>query len=189
MNQFLYLYPIKEYLEYEIDRHYYILDPHSKEPFTEKYFSALNEAISLRYREKGFEINWAVFSDRSVFERVHTEETDRIFPADVSFEAHTSESLYPSEETLLDQIPKGRLVVTGFHMWDCVERVARKAHKRGIEVLVDEDLTEFFSGILAFDPERDLQNYPSHNPRKERGGHFNRFMAARKGKPWLWQKY
>ena len=189
MNQFLYLYPIQEYLEYEIERNYYIIDPHSKKPFTEKYFSSLNKVISLRYRRKGFGINWVVFNDRPVFKRVHTEATDRILPVDVSFEAHTSEKLYPSEETILDQIPEGRLVLTGFHMWDCVEKVARRAHERGIEVLVDEDLTEFFSGIVAFDPERDLQNYPSYNPREERGFRFDLFMGARRGKPWLWQKY
>ena len=189
MDQLAFLYPIKEYLEYEIERHYYIVDPHSQEPFTEKYFSVLNKTINLRYRRKGFGINWVVFSDRPVFRRVYTEPTDRIIPVDVSFEAHTSKKLYPSEETILDQIPGGGLVVTGFHMWDCVEKVARRAHEGGIDVLVDEDLTEFFSGIVAFDSERDLQNYPSYNPREERGSHFDLFMEARKNKPWLWQEY
>ena len=64
----------------------------------------------------------------------------------------------------------------------------RVAYERGLDVLVDEDLTEIFTFIL-----RDLtfrtEEYLSYNPRREGEVAFGRFMKTRSGRPWLWQKY
>jgi hypothetical protein len=54
-------------------------------------------------------------------------------------------------------------------MWDCVEKLAKTAYEKGIDVLVDEDLTEFFSERLK-DPNFKIDKYPTYNPRE--GGDF-----------------
>jgi arabinogalactan endo-1,4-beta-galactosidase len=73
-------------------------------------------------------------------------------------------------------------------MWDCVEKLARRAHERGIDVLVDEDLTEFFAGRLK-DRDFKVKSYPTYDARKHQRSMFDMFMEARRNKPWLWQEY
>ena len=44
---------------------------------------------------------------------------------------------YPDQDYMLDQVlPANHIRVAGFHMWDCVEKFARRAHERGVDVLV-----------------------------------------------------
>lgn len=73
-------------------------------------------------------------------------------------------------------------------MWDCVEKLAKRAYEKGLDVLVDEDLTEFFSWRLR-DPNFRVDKYSTYNPKKDGPVFFKNFMEARKQKPWLWQNY
>lgn len=82
------------------------------------------------------------------------------------------------------------LRVAGFHLWDCVERLAKRAYEKGIETLVDEDLTELFSFRMLLDDNFDPAKYPTFNPRESCDEEsFRMFMESRKDKPWLWQDY
>jgi len=71
----------------------------------------------------------------------------------VTFNKHRQGKTYPKESTILSFCPQPaeKLVVGGFHLWDCVNKAAKHAYEQGIDVEVDEDLTElFFSPRLEF---------------------------------------
>jgi hypothetical protein len=226
-NQFLFLYPIGEYFDIEIQNGSFsytqsVLLPNSDEFLrrlesaqseSEKkeiraearvaraenyrliYSEVLNSCIDLRYRAKDFVINFAVFDDKSPSDIVSIKSGDRIIKVGLSFKEHTTKRKdgtypYPDQDYILDQIsPLNRLVIGGFHIWDCVERVAKRAYERGINVLVDEDLTEFLDSRINYPSGFRKDIYPSYSPKKLEGRMFEMFMEARKGRPWLWQQY
>ena len=73
-------------------------------------------------------------------------------------------------------------------MWDCVQKTAEAAHDLGIDVLVDEDLTEFFGSSMK-KAGFDMNYFPSLNLRDLAGRYFEHAMKVRKSKPWLYQDY
>jgi len=193
MKKFVFLYPIPEFIESSIKTESWHF-PDNGKSFREHYKKALNSSISLRYRQKGFEIVYANFFSHSISDVVNVLPADRIIDVGIDFATHTTKRsdgtyLYPDENYILDKIGKAKkIIVAGFHMWDCVERLARRAYEKGIETLVDEDLTEFLPSRIQ-DPFFRLDIYPSFNPKKMCNGFFDEFMSARKERPWLLQKY
>ncbi len=71
---------------------------------------------------------------------------DIIGSCGITFENHCQNKVYPKAKDILDLCPTpvNELVVAGFHFWDCVDRVASYAWRKGINVSVDEDLTDLF---------------------------------------------
>lgn len=185
MKSFIFLYPIPEIVGWEIEN-----------KFIKKgyYSERLAMCIDSRYRKKGFKINYAVFDGSPVSDVIKIQPSDRIIEVGLDFKTHTTkqqngEYLYPDQDYILNQLNGTKVIrVAGFHMWDCVERLARRAYERGINTLVDEDLTEFFSMMLK-DQDFRVDKYPTYNARKHQGRFFDIFMEARKDKPWLWQDY
>jgi len=153
MNQYLFLFPVKEYFEA-------CLNACGTFEFRGHKPAELIHIIDARYRNKGYKINWLLFSReddlskpdlRQVPDFLEIEEHDGILVAGVSFGEHTSKGKYADSDYVLDQLPiHRRLVVGGFHQWDCVNRVAERSHERGIETFVDEDTTELFFGRQLF---------------------------------------
>ena len=187
MKSFVFLYPIPQIMDFEIKN--LILSQKEKNKFREEYKDALNKCIDLRYRKKGFGINYAIFDDCKISDVVEVNPLDNIFNVGLYFKTHTEKKVYPSQDYILKQLGNvNALVVAGFHIWDCVEKLAEVAYKKGIDVLVDEDLTEFFT-IRLKDKGFDLRKYPSFNPREKGDSFFESFMEARKNKPWFWQDY
>ena len=84
--------------------------------------------------------------DLSIASRyIRRQEGDRIIASGISFKTHTEKFEYPDPEFVLKQIPSlGILVVGGFHQWDCVDKLAEHAFRKGIPTFVDEDTTETF---------------------------------------------
>lgn len=167
------------------------LEADSFKPF---YSAKLNSCIYHRYRRNGFSIVYALLDDSSVADIIQLHPNDRVIYVGMDSKTHRTKGVdgqypYPNQDYILDQLlPVKTLRVSGFHMWDCVEKLARRAHEGGIEVLVDEDLTEFFAGRLN-DRAFRIKKYPSYNPRKHQKSMLDLFMDARKNKPWLWQEY
>lgn len=195
MAQFTYLYPIEEYFNSEIERRECDswFKPRDNLPFSQTYFNTLNAAIFLRYRQNNFGVNWVTFDDRGIHPEIDVRNGDKIIKVGMDFITHTTEREdgthpYPDNGFILDQIPEENLVVSGFHMWDCVEKLAKTAHERGLDVLVDEDLTEFFGTRIIQHNNFDISKYPSINPEEE-GISLIYFMRAREGKSWLHQDY
>lgn len=157
--------------------------------FREIYKVRLNACIDTRYRRNGFAINYAIFDGSSVSDLIELQKSDRVIEVGLDFKTHTTkmpdgECPYPDQDDILNLLDGVRILrIGGFHMWDCVERLARRAYERGVDVMVDEDLTEFL-GIRLSDPDFRIDRYPTYKPR---GDPY--FMEARRGKPWLWQNY
>ena len=193
MKQFVFLYPIPEIIDFEIGNHAWS-EKGGIEVFRQKYKTVINNCIDARYRQKGFGINYAVFDGSPVSEVVELQDSDRVIEVGLDFKTHATkqsngEYPYPDQDYILNQLDGTRVIrVAGFHMWDCVEKLAKRAYERGLDTLVDEDLTEFFSGRLR-DPDFKIDVYPTYNPRKNQGSMFDMFIEARKERPWLWQDY
>lgn len=193
MDHFLFLYPIDKIFDFEIQNHGW----HEKggvEAYKSKYATTLNRCIDERYRQKGYVITFALFNDEIISEIIKLEESDRLIYVGLNFATHTTklpngEFPYPDNDVILGKLEDvSHLRVAGFHMWDCVERLAKRAYERKINVLVDEELTEFFGWRLKDDDFR-TDKYPTYDPRKLGEVNFKWFMEARKNRPWLWQRY
>ena len=153
MNQYLFLYPVQEYFSSMMD----FIRSFEREGHKP---SELIELIDARYRNQGYGINWLLFSQEGNAEKpdlslvpdyVNIRQEDGILVAGISFKRHCEEKRYPNPEYVLNQLPcHKRLVIGGFHQWDCVDKVAETSHPRGIDTFVDEDTTELFFGRHTF---------------------------------------
>ncbi len=188
MKHFVFLYPIPEIIDFEIENHGWS-EEGGADAFKQKYKSLLNRCIDVRYRQKGFDINYVIFDGSSVSDVIELRETDRIIKVGLDFKTHTTKHLYPDPDFILDQLGDVKIIrIAGFHLWDCVEKLARRAYERELDTLVDEDLTELFASRIK-DPDFRIDKYPTYNPRKYGDSMFEIFMEARRNKPWLWQDY
>lgn len=193
MKQFVFLYPIPEIINFEIENHGWS-EKGGVDSFRQKYKKLLNASIDARYRQKDFGINYAVFDGSPISDVIDIQQSDRIIEVGLDFKTHTTkqsngEYPYPNQDHILNQLNRTKIIrIAGFHMWDCVERLAKKAYERGLDTLVDEDLTDFFSGRLR-DPDFKIDKYSTYNPRQKQGSMFDMFIEARKERPWLWQDY
>ena len=106
-----------------------------------------------------------------IIELIEFRPTDRIIEVDIDFKTHTTKRddgtyPYPDNDLLLNKFGETEaLIIAGFHIWDCAEKLARRAYERKSNVLADEDLTELF----GFSKEL--------------------FLETGKDKPWPWQEY
>jgi len=143
MRKFLFLYPTREYIDREI----------AGTPDDLSVLKRLNAIIDARYRQTGYQVFWLLFGTESepstpdaslVDSRINIHETDRIITAGLSREKHRK-YIYPSCKRILAQLnPISKLVIGGFHQSDCVDKIARAAHRDGLDVIVDEDTTDQF---------------------------------------------
>jgi hypothetical protein len=176
--------------------------------FRGMYQTTLNQCIEQRYRQQAYQVNFLLFKDHCISDLVQVNPEDRILFADIDFKMHTTSQsqlelgpnvvqygakriLYPNPDLVLDQLGSvSELRVAGFHIWDCVEKMAKRAYERGIPTLVYEDLTELLSHNMA-NPSFKTHHYPSFNPHLHPRGEifFRLFMEGRRDIPWLWQDY
>lgn len=145
----------------------------------------LNDCINRRYRETGYQVIFALYSDKELY-GVKKTENDKIIYTDITFsEASAVDEKrnikknfvpkYPNELFLLQQVgPVGELIVGGYHALDCVKRVVEVAIQNGINTLVDLDLTDLFFNVYRIQDYFDINNY---NPEK-----FKTYMINRNGK-------
>jgi len=195
MKSFIFLYPIPEIIDFEIQNHGWSYSG-GESAFRQKYKEMLNKCIDLRYRQTGFEINFALFDNHEISDVVDVQKSDRIVRVGMDFRTHTTRQrdgicLYPDQDFILSQLNGTRTArIAGFHLWDCVERLAKRAYEKGLDVMVDEDLTELFSFRILCDKNFNPGRYPTFNPRESGSEEsFRMFMEARKERPWLWQDY
>jgi len=193
MKAFIFLYPISRYIDNEIKNNAYG-QKGGEEVFRQKCQKLLNQCIDLRYRQNGWPICYALFNDCVISDLIRLHPADKIIKVGLDFKTHTAQRPdkifpYPDEDFILDQMgPVDTVRVAGFHIWDCAEKLARRAYERGLKTLIDEDLTEFFFWRIK-SQDFALDHFPSFNPKNMNPRLFAEFMAARKIRPWLWQEY
>ena len=162
--------------------------------FRQVYSSKLNQCIDARYRRNGFSIFYAIFDGSHVSDVLDVRPEDKVIQVGMDEITHRTKRPdgtypYPKRDYIIDQMePLDTLWVGGFHMWDCVRKLAIRAHQRGIATLVDEDLTEFFASRIKRSDFR-IEEFPGYNPKSEGERNYSFFMRPRKGKPWYYQKY
>lgn len=187
MKCFVFLYPIVPYIDLEIKNRSYGKKETPK-VLKQKYGKILERCIDIRYRQNGFSIYYVVFDDCLISDMITVSQEDKIIKAGVNF--NQDNFVYPDPDFIIDQLVAcSSVCIAGFHMWDCVEKVAKRAHERNIRTLVDEDLTEFFFWRVE-DKDFKIEEYPSFDPRRKwKEDLFIEFMQPRKSRPWLWQNY
>ncbi len=157
---FLYLYPIEEY-----NRSFEFSEEYLQQNGRENPYKVLNECIQKRYRDKGYQIVYAIYPDKSLY-GINLLPTDKIIYTDVTFEqanGYSGNIKYPNENYLIAQLGDfDEIVVGGFHFGDCVKRVAEYCYQCGTSVLVDLDLTDLFFNIYH---KKDYFKIDEYNPK------------------------
>lgn len=187
MKEFVFLYPIPEYFDSRIE-----VDSYGKEggieAFRARYKDLLNQCIDLRYRKKGFGINYVIFDRHAISDVIELQPADRILNAGIDFST-LKKYIYPNPDDILNQLGALRILrVAGFHLTDCVEKLAKRAYEKGLDVLVDEDLTQLFGGRMD-DDDFKIDEYLSIGPKRSWGASYYFYIERRKNRPWLWQDY
>ncbi len=157
------------------------------------YFRVFNKCVNERYRKENFQINWVSLNNAPVSQYVETFSKDKIILSGVNYKEKNELSEYPNFSKLINEIGDcDHLRVGGYMVWDCVSKLAREGYERGLDVLIDEDLTDFFNSRIKI-PSFRTNVYPSINFKeaysKVAGFGFEDFMSSRRGKPWFYQNY
>ena len=184
MNKaFIFLYPQPEIFEYELRN--------EDKEFKEHYKNALNRCIDQRYRKSNFSIYYALLDDCIVSDVIVAKSTDKIIYVGMDVRTHRTKVdgkySYPDQDFILNQMmPITMISIGGFHAYDCCSKLAQRAHERGIDTFIDEDLTQFFRMRFQH-PDFKLEQYPSVNPRTQIKNPilWESFLEVREGKPWL----
>ncbi len=171
MNKvFLYLYPIEEYTKmflFDNDELYDKMNIKCPLPI-------LNECIQKRYRDKGYQVVFALYPDKNIF-GITPKSQDIIIYTDVTFDeasecysdGNQKENFvpkYPNEQFLLNQLGHiDELVVGGYHFSDCVKKIGETALNMGIDTTVDIDLTDLFFSLYKNDEYFKIDEY---NPQR-----------------------
>ena len=163
---FLYLYPIEEFTKMFLFHDDSLYDEWN----VERPLPILNDTINQRYREKGYQIVYALYPDKDLY-GLKKSAKDLIVYTDILFSeasAYDENGVkknnfipkYPNEKLLLEQLGAiDKLVVGGYHVMDCVKRVAEVALSLGIDTLVDLDLTDLFFNVYKQKDYFDIKNY------------------------------
>ena len=154
------------------------------------YKLTLNACIDKRYRQQGYNVFFALLDGTKISDVVDVKHNDRIIYVGMDTKTHRNQRQdgsypYPDNDKILAQLGNiWKLTISGFHMWDCVEKVAKASHDKGIHTIVDEDLTEFLVQKIN-NPTFVLNEYQMNDLSKLNEFEKQSFLKAREGKPWL----
>lgn len=140
MKDYLFLYPVEEYMEFFADGY-----------GGSESINYLQEIINSRYRKGDYGINWLVFKDQDgepdigqIYDEIDIRDEDKILKADITF-ADIKDENYADEGHVLSQLSEPeKLVIGGFHLNSCVERMGRYALRSGIKTFIDLETTDLF---------------------------------------------
>ena len=198
---FIFVYPIAEYFEYLHKSH----DWHGFD--TARAIRKYDKLVDERYRKRGFEIYWLMFSkknqpmrpDLSRFgNHVTILRDDHVIASGIhTFEKDAEDNwIYQNPEFIQCQLPAdlSTLAVGGFHGYDCPGRIAQYFYEHNVDSMVDIDLTDFLVSTEESRGEvplvRESFDFESvYGVPKEEDPTFHELMAeAIKREPWIRQR-
>lgn len=162
---FLYLYPIEEF-----SKTFFFGNDFYDENNIKRPFEVLNETIQKRYRDKGYQVVFALYPDKEFF-GVIPQHNDKVIYTDITFKDASgyyedgtkkseTEIKYPNEQLLINQLGNvDELVIGGYHAQDCVKRVGEVALNNGINALIDLDMTDLFFNLYRQDDYFKIDSY------------------------------
>lgn len=127
---------------------------------TREDIAFLFDIIDARYRQQDYQVHWAAFKEEQsdapdmdvVPAYVDIRDEDCVLVADVTTAELNEAEIYGDPDKILDQVvPVDDLVIGGFHLYDCVDRLASRAWERDLDPFVDEETTEGLFYTLAVD--------------------------------------
>jgi hypothetical protein len=138
-KKLLFLYPLEEDMKFLADN---------------SPIEIFQNSINRRYREKGYEINYLIFPDKDLA-YLDVYSSDKVILTDITYGEHINSIgkdehgndiyIYPSNNYIQSQLGEvDELIICGFHASDCVKRIAEYFCLKGINVLVDVELTDLF---------------------------------------------
>jgi len=167
MKAVLYLYPIKEYVDYSIMQESFHLNAENVINYRMKAYE-INGLIDSYFRQKNYKIIYAHFNDSlnsdndsALSKLFDFQKSDKFMDVKISFNDIKSK-IYPSEASLIKSLmPLERLVVAGFHCQDCVSRFHQEALRLGINSSIEKSLTEqyFYLAKVGCNFEKRLEKY------------------------------
>lgn len=198
MKLVLILFPIQPYIDHPI---YPARSPAEKGEYAIVY----QQLIAKRYPD--FQRVWVMFSEPESLEKpdlsqlwpgIEIKKNDIVIPAGITFEHHCQKKIYPDPATILAACPEPikKLIIGGFHFYDCVEKLAEFSYRKGIDVLADDDLSEYFFYVSRGDGIFPLiSNFPDTlkesllrlKPNNHFSARFAEIVRPRENKPWLIQ--
>ncbi len=146
MKQFVFLYPIPEYINSQINNGASYFDCGNKKneflgrlkkarsnedreaikvllsEFKEFYKRNLNDCIDARYRKNGFGISYVIFNNGSMSDVIELQRQDRIIENGMDIKTHITKRPdgsypYPDQDYILNQLGEtNKLVIAGFHI-------------------------------------------------------------------------
>lgn len=131
-NLFVFLFPEMEYMK-----------------GGESFLPFLNDCINKRYLSKGWTFAIVKYKGSKIFGI--TAPPHAIVEADITFEKSSpyfsADWTYANFELIASQIGAenfDRITIGGYHLFDCVKRLADELYKINSNVTIDSDLTEMF---------------------------------------------
>ncbi len=159
-NKLLFVYPVIPYFEpmgNTVSSFY--MDSGASRP----YVSKLMDIIDLKYRDKGFDINWLLFGTKKDLSKpdlslvpssVRINKQDKVISSGISWYTilglgaqefcigFNPSKIYQVSGFLDDLIPLEKLVLGGFHEFDCVKAIKKAAIKKRIPTKIDPEITQ-----------------------------------------------
>jgi hypothetical protein len=198
MKRLLFHYPIREHVESMFQWH--------RSTPREPWVQAINRVVQERYREQGFQVHWLLFNNRDIAPEFTVAPQDLILYAGLTFEEHAPEYnatgpygifsrsecpppavVHTDQDAVLAQLgTTTHLRVAGYHPHDCVEHTAAYAYRKGIDVLVDEELPTALQKAIGEEGFR-FDAYPGRDLGAQHPGYLKALRMMREEKPWLYQ--
>lgn len=167
MKALLYLYPIKEYVDYSISNESFYMKDCQKKDYLVKC-GKINDLIDEHFRQKNYKIIYAHFTDSikkgsgaSFSDLIILRETDLLMDVGIKFEK-IKNKVYPDETALIKKLlPLEKLAVSGFHCQDCASRFHQAALRLKIDSVLEKSLTEqyFYLSKVGFNFKSSLEKY------------------------------
>lgn len=194
MSNFMFLYPVEEYINSTIE--YNITNRNENK--IEETIDTFNQIIDQRYRKECFDIYWLTFKNGKgkpnydiIDDRIDIIDTDNIIDNEITFQ-QLKEGNYPEPDKIIDKLGDvDQLVLGGFHQRDCVERIAKHAYNKEIETFVDEDTTDRYSAKSKYaDIPIVREEYSLESLFSDilADSYIQNIKEERKDKPWLVQE-